>query len=166
MNGIPKIASSGLALLVVVLSGCASYRTDSNITVESTPAVNPNANVQIIEGLPDRKYTEVGPIEVSVKKLTAFHSDPTKEHANAALIERARIIGADAVIRVTYESGIGFTTWGYIDAKGVGVKWTGSAQSGTGSEARLRELKRLFDSGLITKDAYVEQQKKVLDSQK
>ena len=47
-----------------------------------------------------------------------------KEQANEALIEKARIIGADAVIKVTYESGIGFTTWGYIDAKGVGVKFS------------------------------------------
>ena len=75
-----------------------------------------------MEGDPDKKYKEIGLIEVSVKKLTVFHKDPTKEQANEALIEKARIIGADAVIKVTYESGIGFTTWGYIDAKGIGVK--------------------------------------------
>lgn len=33
-------------------------------------------------------------------------------------------------------------------------------------EERLRELKRLFDAGLITNDAYVDQQKKVLESPK
>jgi len=31
-------------------------------------------------------------------------------------------MGADAVINVTYASGVGFTTWGYMDAKGVAVK--------------------------------------------
>ena len=74
------------------------------------------------DNLPGRKYSELGPIEVSVKKLTLFHKDPTREQANEALIERARVLGADAVINITYESGIGFTTWGYIDAKGMAVK--------------------------------------------
>lgn len=108
---------------VTALSGCATYRTDSNITSEPTSAGSSKANVLILEGVPDKKYKELGPVEVSVKKLTVFHKDPTKEQANEALIEKARIIGADAVIKVTYESGIGFTTWGYIDAKGTGVKF-------------------------------------------
>lgn len=110
-------------IAATVLSGCATYRTDSNITSEPTSAVLSKANVLILEGVPDKKYKELGPIEVSVKKLTVFHKDPTKEQANEALIEKARIIGADAVIKVTYESGVGFTTWGYIDAKGIGVKF-------------------------------------------
>jgi uncharacterized protein YbjQ (UPF0145 family) len=75
------------------------------------------------DSLLSRKYKEIGPIEVSVKKLTIFHSDPTKEQANEALAEKARVIGADAVINVTYQSGIGLMTWGYIDAKGIGVKF-------------------------------------------
>jgi hypothetical protein len=110
------------------LSGCASYRTDSNIAPEPTPTATATAtasaksNVLILEGVPNKKYKEIGPIEVSVKKLTVFHKDPTREQANEALAEKARIIGADAVIKVTYESGVGFTTWGYIDAKGTGVK--------------------------------------------
>jgi len=105
------------------LSGCAAYRTDSNITSEPTSTASSKVNVIILEGVPDKKYKELGPIEVSVKKLTVFYKDPTKEKANEALIEKARIIGADAVIKVTYESGIGFSTWGYIDAKGTGVKF-------------------------------------------
>ena len=123
-----SLKQNNLSLIAAViaataLSGCATYRTDSNITSEPGPAVSSKASVLILEGIPDKKYKELGPVEVSVKKLTAFHKDPTKEQANEALIEKARIIGADAVIKVTYESGIGFTTWGYIDAKGTGVKF-------------------------------------------
>jgi hypothetical protein len=123
-------SNSRLAAIVAAaaLSGCASYRTDSNIAPEPTPTATATAtasaksNVVILEGVPNKKYKEIGPIEVSVKKLTVFHKDPTREQANEALAEKARIIGADAVIKVTYESGVGFTTWGYIDAKGTGVK--------------------------------------------
>jgi putative heavy-metal-binding protein len=119
------IRTSLLAAVIAasVTSGCASYRVDSNIPAEATPALSSSAKVLISEGsLPNRKYKELGPIEVSVKKLTALHPNPTKERANQALIEKARAIGADAVINVTYKSGVGFTTWGYMDAKGTGVK--------------------------------------------
>jgi hypothetical protein len=124
MNLKPKNSSLLAAVIAAAaLSGCATYRTDSNISAAPTSAAPSTATVLILEGVPDKKYKELGPVEVSVKKLTVFHKDPTKEQANEALVEKARIIGADAVIRVIYESGIGFTTWGYIDAKGTGVKF-------------------------------------------
>lgn len=119
----PNVKSLLLATTVAAsLTGCATYRTDSNIAAAPAGATISSAKVLILEGVPDKKYKEMGPIEVSVKKLTVFHADPTKEQANEALIEKARLIGADAVIKVTYQSGVGFTTWGYIDAKGTGVK--------------------------------------------
>jgi len=121
-----KLNKIGLIVLVIGIattSGCATYRTSSNIKSEPVSAVDTTTHVIISEGdLPDRKYKEIGPIEVSVKKLTVFHKGPTKEQANEALIEKARVIGANAVIHVTYKSGVGLTTWGYMDAKGTGVK--------------------------------------------
>ena len=117
-------ASLLCALFIATLaSGCASYRTSSNISSDA-PAGLPASTMVIIaeDALPSRKYNAIGPVEVSVKKLTLFHKDPTKELANEALSEKARAIGADAVINVTYRSGVGFTTWGYIDASGTGVK--------------------------------------------
>ena len=41
-----------------------------------------------------------------------------------------------------------------------------NSAAGQSSEERLKELKRLSDSGLITQDVYVERQKKILDSTK
>jgi Putative heavy-metal-binding len=117
-----KFSILAMVVVAIALSGCATYRTDSNIPSQPASSVIPQTNVLILEGIPDTKYKELGPIEVSVKKLTVFHKDPTKDQANEALAEKARIIGANAVINVTYKSGIGFTTWGYIDAKGTGVK--------------------------------------------
>jgi hypothetical protein len=123
-----KIHKSSLLFVVIVAAGtagCASYRTSSNIPSEPLPAASASATVLISEdSLPNRKYREIGPIEVSVKKLTVFHRNPTKEMANEALVEKARAIGADAVINVTYKSGVGLTTWGYLDANGTGVKLT------------------------------------------
>lgn len=122
-----KLNKIGLIILVICIattSGCATYRTSSNIKSEPESVVDKTAHVIITEGdLPGQKYKEIGPIEVSVKKLTVFNKDPTKEQVNEALIEKARLIGANAVINVTYKSGIGFTTWGFMDAKGTGVKF-------------------------------------------
>lgn len=117
-------ASLLCALLIATLtSGCASYRTSSNISSDAPAGLSANTKVLIAgDSLPNRKYKELGPVEVSIKKLTVFHNDPTKEQANEALSEKARAIGADAVINVTYKNGIGFTTWGYMDANGIGVK--------------------------------------------
>ena len=117
------------AILVAALStGCASYRTDSNISTNETPGVATNAaaNKAIViseDALPGRRYTTIGPIEVTIKKLTVFHADPTKKQANEVLMEKARSIDADAVVNVKYDSGIGFMTWGYIEAKGSAVKF-------------------------------------------
>jgi hypothetical protein len=111
----------------IALPGCASYRTSANIStdkpIEASAALPTTANVLISEdSLPGRKYKEIAPLEVSVKKLTVFHKDPTKEQADDALREAARGIGANAVINVKYKSGVGLTTWGYMDAGGTGVK--------------------------------------------
>jgi hypothetical protein len=123
-----QIKRIGLAVALatgVLISGCATYRTSSNIASTSTSPGNKDTKVLITEGsIPDRKHTDIGPIEVTVKKLTVFNKDPTKEMVNEALTEKARAIGADAVINVIYKSGVGFTTWGYMDGKGTGVKFS------------------------------------------
>lgn len=126
-----KLFTTGFVLVVAALaSGCASYRTSSNIepavaSTTSTATATPTQPSQVLlaeNNMPGRNFKELGPIEVTVKKLTIFHKDPTQEQANEALTERARALGADAVINIVYKSGIGFTTWGYIEAKGVAVK--------------------------------------------
>jgi uncharacterized protein YbjQ (UPF0145 family) len=52
-----------------------------------------------------------------------YHPDPTEEQANVVLSEKAKRIGADAVINVTYESKKSYTSWGVITARGIAVKF-------------------------------------------
>ena len=112
--------------LVLSLSGCAAYRTSSNIeeAAAGSQTGQPQKDIQILTSgeVFSKKYQELQRIEISIKKLTAFHADPTREMANAELKKKAAQIGADAVINVQYQSGIGLMTWGYIDAQGTGVK--------------------------------------------
>lgn len=109
---------------ITALTGCASYRVSSNVDASvSTNNQIALSEIKIYETvLPEGTYLTVGPINVSIKKLTIFHQDPTREQVNLALQEKALILGADAIINVKYSSGIGFTTWGYMDAEGLGVK--------------------------------------------
>ena len=104
---------------VALSSGCASYRTSSNIESGSQP-IAATKKVPIFEGAsdPGKKFRTTQKIEVSVKKLTLFHADPTKEQANTELEKRASVLGCDAVTNAQYQTGIGLTTWGYIDAQG------------------------------------------------
>jgi len=114
-----------LTLVLVTATGCASYRVSSNVESAPSAAAPPSSATKVLlaeDNLPGRQYTPVGPIEVSVKKLTIFHKDPTKEMANEALVEKARSLGANAVVSIKYTTGIGLTTWGYMDAKGTAVK--------------------------------------------
>ena len=119
----PLILATVLSALA--LSGCAAYRTTSNVQTTNAPAPSQLKKVEIHEQgqRPARKLKELQKIEVSVKKLTVFHADPTREQANEALIERASAVGADAVVDVQYKKGVGFTTWGYLDASGMAVRF-------------------------------------------
>lgn len=148
MKNFPILVLAASAVLAMT-TGCASYRVESNVPSEvltpmpasGTSSEAPTqAVINVIpraaisqeriskvliseDSLPGKKHEKIGPVEVSVKKLTIFHKDPTKEQVDQALREKAAAIGADAVLNVTYKSGIGFTTWGYMDAAGTGVKF-------------------------------------------
>ena len=117
------VLQMGAAL--IFLSGCASYRTDSNMSFDSiNVGKRPNKVIITTAGFPDKKFKELGAVEAEVKKLTLFHSDPTKEQVDIVLEKNAVAMGADAVINVVYKTGVGMTTWGYIEAKGMGIKFT------------------------------------------
>ena len=110
-----KIVVSSM-FAMVVFSGC-SYRNDSNISIPNNPEIQ--TNILITEdSLNDKSCINIEKIDVSVKKLTAFHKDPTKEQANYVLSEKAKQLKETVVRNVKYSSGIGFTTWGYMDAEG------------------------------------------------
>lgn len=109
-----------IAILVTLglsINGC-SYRSDSGIDIPKN--INNNLSTVLIteDNLDNKNCKTIQKIDASVKKLTAFHSDPTKEQVNYVLSEKAKLINANVVRNVKYSSGIGFTTWGYMDAQG------------------------------------------------
>jgi len=113
-----------VTLMVLMMAGCAPYKTNSDISFDSTKIDAPGTLVIITTGtIGHRKYQEIGEIEAKVKKSMAYHPDPTEEQANVVLSEKAKRLGADAVINVTYESKKSYTSWGVITARGIAVKF-------------------------------------------
>jgi len=111
-------------LMVLMMAGCAPYKTNSDISFDSTKIDAPKTLVIITIGtIGNRKYQEIGEIEAKVKKSMAYHPDPTEGQANVVLSEKAKRLGADAVINVTYESKKSYTSWGVITARGIAVKF-------------------------------------------
>lgn len=114
---------AGATIACLLLTGCSTYRVTSNIppAQHATPASTP---VAVIEGEPvAHRFEELGPIEVTVHKGSPVAATPTRKQADSALVQKARDMGADAVIRVQYESGFNVFSWGYISAAGVGVRF-------------------------------------------
>jgi len=112
-----KLVSLTVAVaLGLSFTGC-SYRTDSGISIPQN--VSAKTSVLITEDdLIDKNCKTIEQIDASVKKLTVFHKNPTKEQVNFVLSEKAKKLDANAVRNVKYTSGVGLTTWGYMDAQG------------------------------------------------
>lgn len=121
-------------LLLILLSGCATYsstkfiRAESYETVIIDKTIIPSevviTTVNYTSDNINKEYTIMGEIEVTVNKTTAFHPDPTKEIVDLALQEKAASIGADAVIEVVYYGPrISFASWGTMEAVGTAVKY-------------------------------------------
>ena len=117
-------------LLVVGMTGCATWSSTSVDTPDSAPlaeAAQPKRpeEIRLTEGdLPDRKYSSLGDITVTVNKTTLFHPNPTRAMVNQKLKEEAAKLGADAVIHVRYgDLGISAFSWGSLEGKGRAIKF-------------------------------------------
>lgn len=77
--------------------------------------------VEIHTGNPSFRCQPIRDIEVKCEAPTAFSSAPKIEEVNARLQAMAASIGANAVIRVRYESGMSLTSWRSMTATGVAV---------------------------------------------
>ena len=74
---------------------------DKAVPTDATAQSNP-AEIQLLTGTPERAYTQLGPIKVTVNKLTAFHPNPSVEAVEEAMRKEAAALGADAIIQVDF----------------------------------------------------------------
>jgi uncharacterized protein YbjQ (UPF0145 family) len=73
----------------------------------------------------DRPYTVLGEVKAGVRKATVFSKAASQKKIYRELWERARKLGADAVINATYgDSHISAMSWGKTNAKGTAIRFT------------------------------------------
>jgi uncharacterized protein YbjQ (UPF0145 family) len=78
----------------------------------------------------DRPYTVVGEVTAGVRKATVFSKAASQKKIYHELWERARKLGADAVINATYgDSHISAMSWGKTNAKGTAIRFTATPTS-------------------------------------
>ena len=111
-----------VSCVLVLLSGCTGYRMTSNLPPTSADREIEAYPVTITEGDLDVPYEEIGPLEVVIRPASMLNAKPTQRHAQLGLVQKAREMGASAVIHVTYEEGFDVISFGHIQASGVAVK--------------------------------------------
>ncbi|MEE2733533.1 MAG: hypothetical protein VYA55_22115 [Pseudomonadota bacterium] len=111
-----------ISVALVVLGGCTGYRMTSNVVPSSADRDAGDYPVTITEGNLDVPYEEIGPLEVVIRPASVFNEAPTQRHARLGLMQKARAMGATAVIHVTYEEEFDIISFGHIEARGVAVK--------------------------------------------
>jgi uncharacterized protein YbjQ (UPF0145 family) len=113
-----------LALLLVQnIDPAAVVRPPGYAEVRTMP-------VPVIAGdINDRPYRVVANIETNVRKMTVFEKDPSEAKVYRELWERARKVGADAVVNAKYgETLYGGWTWGRRHATGQAIKFLSDAE--------------------------------------
>ena len=77
----------------------------------------------------DRPYRVLGEVRTDVRKATIFSRSPSERHVYRELWERARRMGADAVVNANYgDARITALSWGARRATGQAVKFLTDAE--------------------------------------
>jgi hypothetical protein len=78
-------------------------------------------DIEIHVGEPDFPFTPVRLLEAKCEAATALSGAPTIDEVNAKLREMAAGLGANAVVRVEYKSGVSMTSWRSMRGTGLAV---------------------------------------------
>lgn len=88
--------------------------------------VNEDVGVPVFANdITDRPYTVIGEVKAGVRKATIFSKEASQKKIYKELWERARAMGADAVVNARYgDSHVTAFSWGKTNATGTAVKFT------------------------------------------
>jgi hypothetical protein len=91
----------------------------------AAPLNNADAGVPVFPyDIKDRPYEILGTIHAGVRKATIFSKESSQAKIYRELWERARKLGADAVVNATYgEAHISAFSWGKTNASGTAIRF-------------------------------------------
>lgn len=111
-----------ISLLVILLSGCSTYRTNSDVTFRSTVLSGEHPVIPVGKDVPSSMVTYLGWIEAEVSSPSYFSKPPTQEQVDIVLANKGKAMGADAVIHVEYGKKVNAATLGKLTGKGQAVR--------------------------------------------
>lgn len=124
-----RIALVALLSLLVVAPAAAQS------TSQSEPLVNADVGVPVFPyDITDRPYQVIGEVKAGVRKATVFSKSPSQEKIYKELWERAKKLGADAVVKAQYgDAHVTAMSWGKSNATGTAVKFLSPSPAATGN---------------------------------
>lgn len=78
-------------------------------------------DIEIHVGKPDFEYKPIRRLEAKCEATMAFSPAPTVDEMNGKLRSMAAKVGANAIIDVTYDSGVSMTSWKSMKGTGLAV---------------------------------------------
>jgi hypothetical protein len=113
----------------VLLATVIATHGEAQTIVAAPPHTSNFDGFIVTEGdISDRPYSELGTVTVKAGKLTWVSKNPDRGDVDIKLRDKARQMGADAVVRVQYTpTGASAMSWGGIKAEGVAIKYTTAA---------------------------------------
>jgi uncharacterized protein YbjQ (UPF0145 family) len=116
-------------IVTALFSAIVVTRADGQTIVAAPPHTSNFDGFIVTEGdISDRAYTELGTVTAKAGKLTWVSRNPDRSDIDTKLREKARKMGADAVVRVRYTpTGASMMSWGGIRGEGVAIKYQTSA---------------------------------------
>jgi hypothetical protein len=118
-----------VAAALLALGPALSVRAQT--VVAAAPHTSNVDGFIVTEGdISDRPYTELGSVTAKAGKLTWVSKNPDWTDIDTKLREKARQMGADAVVRVRYApTGASLMSWGGIKGEGVAIKYQAAPQA-------------------------------------
>lgn len=112
---------------ILVAAACLSLNVAHAQSTKTAPApvTNEDVGVPVFPyDITDRPYKVLGEVKAGVRKATVFSKSPSQKKIYEELWERARKLGADAVIKASYgDSHVTAFSWGKANATGVAIKF-------------------------------------------
>jgi uncharacterized protein YbjQ (UPF0145 family) len=114
-------------VIVLAAVGIAAGAAAKDKPARPVVVVNEAVGVPVFAGdITDRPYTVVGEVKAGVRKATIFSKKASEAKIYRELWERARKLGADAVINAGYGNAhVTAVSWGKTNATGTAIKFTG-----------------------------------------
>ena len=127
------------ALITAVLWCAAVPALAQDKPAPAAALVNEDVGVPVFPyDITDRPYRELGEVKAGVRKATLFSKSPSQKKIYGELWERARKLGADAVVKANYgDAHVTALSWGKTNATGVAIKFLTSEEAAAAKAAAV-----------------------------